>query len=311
MKELETNGCNVWSYNLKVKLRRRFSIEEIKAVLKSKCLSIANIREAIYSVSQEKMIQCLIKDDIKIDVVFVLAGQGIQTQTLKKLKEIFPNARFIWYIWDNIIFLKDYEKNKKYYDNIISFDQEEAVKEKIDYLPTFFCREIIAAKEYDFSFVGWAYDNRIKSLIDIMNKVNSENIYIYLKTSWQNLIRNIFNWRWWRLRKYIHFTSLPYNDTLEIMAKSKAIIDIPVTAQRGITLRPLEAMGVNSKIVTTSISIKKMDIYDADRICIFKEDNFKYNKEWLDAEYKKPQTEILYKYHVKNFVITLLRDYFM
>ena len=66
---------------------------------------------------------------------------------------------------------------------------------------------------------------------------------------------------------------MQYEKYLEMVMKSKAILDLVTENNEGLTLRPLEAMIANKKLITNFKGIKNLDLYNANNVFIIDEDN--------------------------------------
>ncbi|MCV4677987.1 hypothetical protein OFC08_34485, partial [Escherichia coli] len=57
----------------------------------------------------------------------------------------------------------------------------------------------------------------------------------------------------------VEFEPLSQSEVVEMMKCSEIIIDIHHPRQRGLTMRTIECIGLNKKIITTNEDIKKYD----------------------------------------------------
>ena len=88
------------------------------------------------------------------------------------------------------------------------------------------------------------------------------------------------------------------------MNNSKVVLDINFSKQLGLTLRSIEAIGSETKVITTNNSIRNYDFYSKENIyCIEKlEDISLVPKDFFIKEYKKLSENIKEKYRVKGFI---------
>jgi len=66
---------------------------------------------------------------------------------------------------------------------------------------------------------------------------------------------------------------LSYIENIEKVKHASALLEINKPEQRGLTLRALEALIFNKKLITTNASIRSMDLYDPARIFIYNVDD--------------------------------------
>jgi hypothetical protein len=73
--------------------------------------------------------------------------------------------------------------------------------------------------------------------------------------------------------KFLKPHSLPYEKSLPYVKNTKCLLEIVQTHQEGLTLRMMEAMFFNKKIVTNNQNIKNYDFYDTRNIYILNDDS--------------------------------------
>ena len=172
----------------------------------------------------------------------------------------FPNLRIIYWFWNHIY---DLSVLSKLDDGIEkwSYDQYDAKKYGIKhntqfYIPNF-TQDILPNKniQVDCVFVG-----KNKGRAEIINKVES-------------LINNS------GLSSFFHVVEedskvggasnrMAYRDILSIVKSAKCIVDIVPKEQKGLSLRPLEALFFNKKLITTNKNIKNIPIYSPENVFI-------------------------------------------
>ncbi len=77
------------------------------------------------------------------------------------------------------------------------------------------------------------------------------------------------------------FTSLSQEETLDIISQSKVVVDIEHPGQVGLTMRTLEMLGCQKKLITTNKSVREYDFYNEDNILVVERNNIKLNKSFL------------------------------
>ena len=99
---------------------------------------------------------------------------------------------------------------------------------------------------------------------------------------------------------------LPYHKSLEILNSSKLIIEINKSSQSGLTMRSLEALFLNKKLITNNRDIINYDFYLDSNIYILGVDN--NIKEFLNREFKEIDIQIKNKYSVNHWLENLLES---
>lgn len=195
------------------------------------------------------------------DEVFVIKGDRLTKQLISDLKEKNPKAHFTMYQWDSFQRFNGDPNIFKQFDSVFSFDRVDCVEKGFKFLPLFY-RVSSDRKEfyrYELSFVGWLHFNRLNSLLELKGTLSQarKNVYFYLYTS-------IKNWFYLKIMKnisFVHRKTLPYSEFLEVLENSNAIIDLHHPDQTGLTMRTIEALGANRKIITTNEDIVNYDFY--------------------------------------------------
>lgn len=263
---------------------------------------------------QASILSELTKKRQHVDVVLVTSGQAMTEDTLKQLHQMFPQAKFIWNLWDSIRQNDQFEFLQKYFDILISFDKIEARQYGFLYSPDFYIKEMAAQqKKYDYCFVATYTEYRNSVLQDMLSRVGAKHNFIYLKETPNNRViptlRRICSKEVkWLAEKNIYYKALEYDTMLEIFAQSRCIIDIAHPGQTGLSMRPFEAMAVKSKLLTTNETIRIYDFYDEANIYIADPENIQMPPEdFLESPYKDIPEEIYRRYSVGSWCDNIQR----
>ena len=98
------------------------------------------------------------------------------------------------------------------------------------------------------------------------------------------------------------FKPMSYLENVEIVRKSKCILDIVYSEQSGLSPRPYEAMAANRKYITNNAEVMKYDFYDPDNILVVNLECINIPKEFLFSDFKPVDPSILYRYSLPGFV---------
>lgn len=140
--------------------------------------------------------------------------------------------------------------------------------------------------EYDVFYVG-RDKGRLQQIDVIKEKLES----VGLKTFFHICANREF--LTWTNKRYKHF--LPYNDYLELLKKSKAILNIVPNGQTSITQREMEAVFDNVKCITNNKGILEFSLYDPSRF-FYLENNYEKLPAFLASEFKPVDKETLEEY---------------
>ena len=89
---------------------------------------------------------------------------------------------------------------------------------------------------------------------------------------------------------------LSYEETIDQIQKADIILDLTREEQRGLTLRPLEALFFEKKLITNNRFIKNYDFYRPENIFILDENNWDELPDFLAGNYSPVEDEIKSKY---------------
>lgn len=264
-----------------------------------------------------------IKQTIKVnkyDVVFLISGQSLSLNEtmIKEIRELQPSAKFVLYQWDSLKNFRYIEKMEKYFDKCFSFDKEDVRnKENLVFLPLFYARrfekmgEINKEKyKYDFSFIGTAHPQKykfVKKMAEQLQKVYSNQfIYYFFPSRIVYIYRKIMNEEM-KQAKYseFHFVPLSFDEYDSIYKESKCILDSPQAGQTGLTIRAIEALGANKKLITTNSDIRNYDFYKPENIYVY-EGEFDYSSSFFHSPYMPLEKEIYEKYSLRSWLKTIL-----
>lgn len=234
------------------------------------------------------------KKNLKNTDVVIFTDNPYRSQMAKYVKKK-SNCKVILYYWNVIN-----ENNKKILkdkniDEIWTFDENDSKKYNIKFFPQFYYNCIEKSKlsgntpNYDCIFLG-AVKDRKNEILDVKKILDEENIKTYFKIVYN---KNDF---------------IEYSEYLDLITKTRAIIDIVGESQRGLTLRVLEALYYSKKLITNNKNIKKYDFYNKNNIFIIGEDDKNNLKNFINAKFDTMgQEKYIKKYSYENWINTLVK----
>lgn len=98
---------------------------------------------------------------------------------------------------------------------------------------------------------------------------------------------------------------LSYIENIDKVKHASVLLEINKPEQRGLTLRALEALIFNKKLITTNASIRSMDLYDPSRIFIYNVDDIEGLQDFLQSPLPYVDEKLLSKYSADNLIMTL------
>ena len=221
----------------------------------------------------------------------------------------------ILYLWDSISKYPRQKDIAKYFDYVYTFDLNDAIKYNFRFRPLFYSKNICKTDiKYDACFIGVEHSNRYKFIEQIKKIMNSYNLelysYIYLTNKMNYFILKYLKKA---IPKYSKISDFKYRGLSKekvdfIYQKSRVIIDLQSADQTGLTMRTIEAIGSDSKLITNNINILNYDFYRKENIMVVDEDNINIPYDFFIKPYVKIGKKIKEKYSIDYWVKELLDD---
>lgn len=212
-----------------------------------------------------KYISDIINNSKEIDVVFLIYGpeSSLSSEHLSNLKKLYPSADYVLYLWDDWNRIDKKEMLLEHFSTIYSFDTEDCRQYGFRHRPLFYSTvPDLSGNErtIDVSHIGTAHSNRLESLLRMKELCLANNLRYYFR-----LVigpRPYFVWKYILKNKYSNYMDivapkvLSYRDYLNVLDKSKAVVDFPHPTQCGLTSRTIEALSRGVKVITSNKYIR-------------------------------------------------------
>jgi len=240
-----------------------------------------------------------------ITYLFQIRGENIDVELYTPF--IKSGTTLIMYQWDSIKNF-DYTKLIPYFNKSFSFDPADCLKfSSLSYFPMF--HEIDNKEEQEdindllivASFAYWRYKT-----IDRFYKLSQK----YQLTSFMKLRLPLKTYvKFYASGKYINPKLLSIRHIKKstytyFLAHSKVIIDIPSPNQTGLTIRSLEAMAANKKLITTNKQIVNESFYSPLNTFIL-EDKFNEDLIMDFIQDEKKQYVNMDAFYINNWLLTI------
>ena len=107
-------------------------------------------------------------------------------------------------------------------------------------------------------------------------------LYLYIQSRILYFVYKILKPSFWfvSMDKF-KFKGLDYNTVNENIEKSNTILDIHHPKQTGLTMRTIEMIGMNKKIITTNKDIINYDFYNPNNILVIDRKKIKINLDFF------------------------------
>ena len=107
------------------------------------------------------------------------------------------------------------------------------------------------------------------------------------------------------ISNYKFKTPITYEKVLDLVFKSRCLLDFVQQGQSGLTQRPMEALFHRRKLITNDLTIVKQDFYSSDNIFVLGIDNINKLAEFVSTPLKDINQEIIDKYDFSNWIIRM------
>lgn len=248
--------------------------------------------------------------DFGPDYVVFINPETIDDYSISKLKSSFVNSKFIVYMWDSCE-NKNVKKYFRYFDKCLSFDRNDCEKYNLQFRPLFYNRQFEENNnteyKYAFSFIGTVHSDRAKILGEIKKICDENNLpyYFYLYVPGRLLLglRLLLNpaFRKWD-KNYIHIKPLNNEEAAKVLASSYYIIDINHPKQTGLTMRTIEMIGLNRKILTTNMDVVNYDFYNTVNQMVIDRNKVSIPIEDIRKPYQVVEKNIYDKYSISSWI---------
>ena len=152
---------------------------------------------------------------------------------------------------------------------------------------------------YDVLYIG-RDKGRAETLFELRNTMERLGLRTYFHIT--------ANRRYQRYFKAYYKPLIPYSKVLDLINESKAILHIVDGGQEGPTIRVLESLFHQVKLITNNASIAEYEFYNQDNVFILGKDDIECLSDFLKKPYKEIGAEILERYYIDNFCAAMLND---
>ena len=187
-------------------------------------------------------------------------------------------ARFTAFLWDSFENCQRFANCLDLFDEVLSFDPVDCERCGLHFRPLFYDeRYSLVPLEpdggfiYDACFVGSVHQvTKYEAVLGICEGLKERGMSVYTHFYMPSRSSEIFRKITRRSYRKSAFTndSLTVEGVASVYGKSKAVIDSPQSGQCGLTMRTLEVLGSNRKLITTNGDIVNYDFYDPANIFV-------------------------------------------
>lgn len=209
-----------------------------------------------------------------LDIVYdydtiIFADTGTVYPVIKYVREKFPQKRIILWYRNPVKKTVKIDPSVEKYCEIWSFDKSDCDEFGLKYNPQFCMRRgdyVEREKKIDAYFVGGD-----KGRVEILNDVKRMLVNAGAKTKFDIV--------------GVNSERISYKKVIENISHASIIVDIQCDDQTGFTLRPIESLLYDKKLITNNKNIKKEPFYNESNIFIYGEDQETKLVEFMESPY--------------------------
>lgn len=251
--------------------------------------------EKIYNKKIKNYYNKLLEKYLDKDYVLVIGEIGYSQEFIELVKKKNKKIRFLKFIWDKME-QKKIEEYKENYDMVYTFEKDDAIRYNLKWRPSFFLEYENLVKNIDFYYLGRERD---------------KERYIYVKKIFEYCIKNKLNYKILlysqdkkKKEEFITNKKIKYSENIENIKKSRVTFEKNIVNQKGLSLRTLECLAYNTKLITTNKDIIHYDFYHENNIMVVEkaEDIENIDIDFFKVPYKKLSGDILYRYSFEGFI---------
>lgn len=251
------------------------------------------------------------------DYILIVKCDMTPVNILQRLRVEFPNAKLCLNLWDSVDNIPGVTDKFKFFDTLHSFDLNDCERYKeLQFRPLFYgdqFRQKVSNAEYkyDISFLGTIHSDRY-AVIKQVQKIADEK---GLSCFWFLYLQSKFIYKFYKLTKKefrgtkentFSFEKMSSSDIAKVVDESRIILDVQHPKQTGLTMRTIEMIGMNKKIITTNTSIKKYDFYNSNNVAVVDRENIHIPDGFIETPYLPLKPEIYEKYSLESWILEVL-----
>lgn len=272
--------------------------------------------KAIKSLFEERFLKIIDSIDLEsASQILVVKGEALTPFLVKWMRRKFPKSKMTLYLWDSIKNVHGILDIAELFDYVATFDMKDATKRKWGYRPLFFRDEkgggiFSSTIIYDWCFIGTIHSDRHR-IISSLRKYKNLNPFVF--SYFQNFIvylaRAICDKSIWTASfNSISFKPMDSISIKRVVSQSRSVLDVEHPMQNGFTMRTIETLMDEKKLITTNRNILNMNLYHPSRVLIIERSNPKIDQEFLGLPFKKISNELRDYYSCRAWIDGLLQN---
>lgn len=232
------------------------------------------------------------------DYSIVFRADLYERHQLEQLRKI--SKTFIAYQYDGLEVSGKIHDYKDLFDKIYVFDSEDLQSDS-SFLPLTNCwfsdEKVTNEKDvFDVYYVGVGVPERLEKIKKIQDYCSQNDLQLNAILT----IQDYFPEENSNGVSLVH-KHLDYGENIELVKKSKSLIDFKLSYHEGLSFRFFEALYYKKKMITNNASVQKYDFYHPNNIFVTDFNDLSGLKDFLEKPIEHIDEEIINKYGIKNW----------
>ena len=233
----------------------------------------------------------------EINYKVIIFDSPIWISNIHRFSQVFDKDKVRFWFWNSVSNKEIITKIQSQVSSVSSFDSDNCENFNMNFLPQFNLNLSFNFKKddliYDVLFVG-----RVKNRLSEI-----ENLYSQCKELGLNVFFHVKRDKFFQNSKLLPLKSIDinYNDYLKLINQSRAILEINVSTTTGLSLRAIESLFYDKKLITNNSKIKNYDFYNPQNILVIDNQN-SLNLDFLNTNFTKVSDSIKKKYSFSEWL---------
>lgn len=236
----------------------------------------------------------------KIDYALLIRADYYSIDFIKSVKE--KVKVLVGYQWDGLDRFSWVKQRIPIFDRFFVFDPSDVHFSNVLPSTNFFIESSTTkniVQDIPVYYLGIYTKKRVPQLINLANQLNKINVSYNIK-----LISNKES----VLKKYhnevidVQSDYVSYEENLELINRSRIIVDLLHDVHKGLSFRVFEAIGNEKKLILNNPEILKYEFYDPTNFFLVKDENYDGLEEFVNTPYKPLPEHIKEKYSFDNWI---------
>lgn len=225
--------------------------------------------------------------------LIILSASIFSASVSDFISERASGVRLIYWYW-NPVQLKFHPDRISDIWEKWSFDKEDCRQYGLKYNSTYYFDSINLTQrelKYDVFFIGQD-KGRLSELLYFRDEITRMGLNAYFHIVSDSLSGDEKGFQ----------KRISYEDVISIISESKVLFEYNQVNQNGLTLRSMESLFFDKKLITNNKSIKDYDIYTRENIFILEQDNIKDLDLFVQSSYVPSSKSLKERYEFDSWI---------